>query len=212
MRSRRGGFLLIIVGCCCVLAAAALYVYNSRVSAQAAEEAADLAALLDQAMALGTEEDNDADAGGQDSALSETQPETQSESDTPKSVTVKNYDIIGALSIPAIDIRLPVISQWSYPNLRAAPCRYSGSPDGQMIVLAHNYARHFGHISDLKAGDTVEFTAVDGAVYSYQVTETETVDGEKGLGDIISGSDWDLTLFTCTYGGASRVVVRCTKT
>ena len=53
MRSRRGGFLLIIVGCCCVLAAAALYVYNSRVSAQAAEEAADLAALLDQAMRQG---------------------------------------------------------------------------------------------------------------------------------------------------------------
>lgn len=218
MKSRKGGFFLIILGCCCVLAAAALYGYNSRVSAQAAEEASDLSTLLDEAMSQGTGEDPD----GQDPALSQTAEATALKADTaeasaaeagvPKSIPIKNYDVIGALSIPAIDIRLPVISQWSYPNLRAAPCLYSGSPDGQMIVLAHNYARHFGHIKDLAAGDTVEFKAVDGTVYSYQVIATEIVDGDKGLGDITSGSDWDLTLFTCTYGGASRVVVRCVKT
>ena len=212
MRSHKSGLFLIVLGCCCVLAAAALFMYNSRISAQAAEEAADLAALLDQTMTLNAQADTEADTEGQDPALPETLSDTQPKTDTPKSVTVKSYDVIGALSIPAIDIRLPIISQWSYPDLRAAPCRYSGSPDGQLIILAHNYARHFGHISDLKTGDAVEFTAVDGTVYRYQVTETVIVDGEKGLGDITSGSDWDLTLFTCTYGGASRVVVRCAKT
>lgn len=209
MKNHRAGLFLIIVGCCCVLAAAALYGYNSRISAQAAEEAAELAILLDQTMAqssgTGTQE--------QDPALSEAQTDAQAEPDTrtPKSVAVKSYDIIGVLSIPAIDIRLPVIARWSYANLKAAPCRYSGSPDGQMIVLAHNYARHFGHIKDLQIGNTVEFTAVDGTVCSYQVTQTEIVDGKAGLGDITSGSDWDLTLFTCTYGGADRVVVRCVR-
>ncbi|MEA4814426.1 MAG: sortase [Oscillospiraceae bacterium] len=208
MGRNKTGLFLIILGCCCVFAAAALYVYNDRISSRAAAEAADLTALLEQTMTSDTE----ADTQEEDPALPEPQADAQAETDAPDSVKVKNYDIIGVLSIPAIDIRLPVISQWSYPNLRAAPCRYSGDPEGQLILLAHNYARHFGHIKDLEAGDTVGFTAVDGTVYSYQVTETEIVDGEKGLGDITAGSDWNLTLFTCTYGGASRVVVRCTKT
>jgi sortase A len=29
--------------------------------------------------------------------------------------------------------------------------------------------------------------------------------------EMISG-DWDLTLFTCTIGGATRVTIRCEKT
>ena len=32
---------------------------------------------------------------------------------------------IGVLSIPALDLELPVIGEWSYPRLKIAPCRYS---------------------------------------------------------------------------------------
>ena len=30
--------------------------------------------------------------------------------------------------------------------------------------------------------------------------------------DEMTGGDWDLTLFTCTYSGQARVTVRCVKT
>jgi len=162
-------------------------------------ESDQLSALLEKSMASGETDSTDPELG----TPSDTQTDMTSQS-------IQGYDIIGSLSIPAIDRKLPVISQWSYPNLRAAPCRYSGTPDGQMVLLAHNYAKHFGHLKDLQKGDSVTFTDVSGKVYNYKVSKIETIDGYQ-LSSILSGKDWDLTLFTCTYGGKQRVVVRCIK-
>jgi sortase A len=196
---KKHGKSLIILGCCCILAAAALFGYNSYISEKAAQEADELAALLEKSMASSEESTQDPELGT---------PANDETDMTSKSV--QGYDLIGTLSIPAIDRNLPIISQWSYPNLRAAPCRYSGTPEGQMVLLAHNYAKHFGHLKDLQKGDSVTFTDVSGKAYQYTVSKIETVDGYQ-LSSILSGKDWDLTLFTCTYGGKQRVVVRCVK-
>ena len=79
-----------------------------------------------------------------------------------------------------------------------------------MVLLAHNYAEHFGRLKDLKKGDSVTFTDVKNKVYRYKVVRTETISGND-LQAILSGKDWNLTLFTCTYSGAERVVVRCCR-
>ena len=40
------------------------------------------------------------------------------------------------------------MSDWSYPQLRVALCRYTGSVyDDSLIIMAHNYDWHFGGIS-----------------------------------------------------------------
>jgi sortase A len=93
------------------------------------------------------------------------------------------------------------------PNLKVSACRLQGSPDGLLVILAHNFDRHFGRLGSLEAGDAAVFTDTNGKEYRYEVTGTE-IKGKYELQDIVSG-DWDLTLFTCTYGGANRVVVRC---
>lgn len=200
---------LIVLGCCCVIAAAALYMYNRWVSDQAASAAAELtgtlSSLMEASETTATDEDTDPllDNSGREGAASAENEErlvTQN---------VNGYDIAGIVSIPAINIKLAVISEWSYPNLKVSACRYSGTPSGQLVLLAHNYKRHFGRISELQQGDTVSFTDPNGTVYSYEVTGME-IKGKYELEDILSG-DWDLTLFTCTYGGANRVVVRCKR-
>lgn len=123
-------------------------------------------------------------------------------------VEVADEKCIGEIAIPAIDITLPVIRDCTSAGLKKAPCRYVGSTeDNSLIIAAHNYERHFGKISHLKAGDKVTFTDVQGIEYSYEVRLTETLgpyDVEK-----MKAGDWDLTLFTCTYGGQKRVTVRC---
>ena len=48
---------------------------------------------------------------------------------------------------------------------------------------------------------------MDGNLFSYQVAELEELPG-NAVEDMESGI-WDLTLFTCTYGGRSRITVRC---
>lgn len=118
---------------------------------------------------------------------------------------------IGTLEIEPLGLSLPVISEWSYPRLRIAPCRYTGSAYlNNMVIAAHNYTSHFGQLKNLSQGDTVTFTDIDGNVFCYQVSEIETL-SPYSIQEMTSG-DWDLTLFTCTIGGQTRVTVRCEQT
>jgi sortase A len=77
-----------------------------------------------------------------------------------------------------------------------------------MIICAHNYDRHFGQIKNLKEGDKVTFTDVYGDRFDYEVSEV-TILQPTDVEEMKDPSDWDLTLFTCTIGGATRVTVRC---
>ena len=123
---------------------------------------------------------------------------------------VDGADYIGVISIPAIERELPVFSEWSYPNLKTAPCRYVGSAYlDNMVICAHNYDIHFGSLKYLSYGDTVTFTDMDGNVFTYKVIEIETL--QPTAIDAMTTGDWDLTLFTCTIGGATRVTVRCER-
>lgn len=124
--------------------------------------------------------------------------------------TINGREYIGYLSIPSRELTLPIQSQWSYEGLRVAPGRFYGSTYTKDLVLAaHNYPQHFGHIGDLQPGDTVCFTDMDGHVTHYRVSALETLSPEDVDG-MLSG-EYDLTLFTCTLGGKSRVTVRCTE-
>jgi len=117
-------------------------------------------------------------------------------------------DYIGILEIPALELKLPVISEWSYPRLKIAPCRYTGSAyKNNLVISAHNYARHFGSLKELDGGERVIFTDADGNRFDYRVELRETLDPRDV--DYMINSEWDLTLFTCTVGGAYRVTVRC---
>lgn len=123
---------------------------------------------------------------------------------------VDGHDCIGILEVPALDLRLPVISTWSYPSLRIAPCRYAGSAYlDNLVIAAHNYQRHFGGIKDLNIGEMLTFTDVDGNIFSYTVKSVELLQ-PTAVEEMESG-DWDLTLFTCTLGGRTRVTVRCER-
>ena len=124
---------------------------------------------------------------------------------------VDGQQYIGVLRIPALSLELPVISEWSYPSLQIAPCRYAGSAYlNNMVIAAHNYYSHFGYLKNLSQGDEVTFTDMDGNMFRYEVAELETL-SPFAIEEMTSG-DWDLTLFTCTVGGQSRVTVRCEMT
>lgn len=125
-------------------------------------------------------------------------------------VAVASYDYIGYLSIPALSLELPVMSEWSYPNLKVSPCRYAGSAyeDG-FVICAHNFKRHFGGLKDLSIGDAIQFVDVDGNAFDYVVAEVGQLNPDDTR-EMLS-KDWALSLFTCTLGGQFRVTVRCDR-
>ncbi len=118
---------------------------------------------------------------------------------------------IGYISIPRLKIELPIMSGWDDAKLKISPCRYTGSAfTDDLVLMGHNYKRHFGPIRRLKAGNEVYLTDMDGAVHSYEVVAVEVLQG-NAVEDMTAG-EYDLTLFTCTYGGKNRITIRCDRT
>ena len=125
-------------------------------------------------------------------------------------VEVDGNFYIGILEIHALELSLPVISEWNDTRLKQAPCRYKGSVYlDNLIIAGHNYKKHFGGLKNLQIGDTITFTDMDEHCFSYTVTALEELDGTAI--EAMESGDWDLTLFTCTIGGKKRVTVRCKK-
>ncbi len=185
--------IFIVIGCGMLLAAAALFGYNTMDSRRAGEESARMLENLEESML--------SDATRQ--AIDE------SEGVMPARV-IDGINMIGVVSVPSVGIELPVAAEWSYQNLKKSACRYSGTAkDGRLIILAHNYRRHFGNLKNAVKDDTVQFLDVNGNLYQYKVTSTEIL--EKKELDKLTETESDLTLFTCTYGGQRRIVVRCQK-
>ena len=118
------------------------------------------------------------------------------------------WDYIATITIPSLELEIPVINEWSYPALRVAPCRYTGSAYLDNLVIAgHNYPSHLGRLDELNEGEQVILTDSDGNMFTYQVIYREVLMPTDI--EAMTRGDWDLTLFTCTVGGKSRVTVRC---
>lgn len=123
---------------------------------------------------------------------------------------ISGYAYIGYLSIPALELELPVMAEWDYDRLKIAPCRYAGSTKSDnLVIAAHNYTQHFGPIKNLSIGDLVYFTDMNGIVSAYEVAEMDVLQ-PTAVEEMTSG-EFALTLFTCTYGGKTRVTVRCER-
>lgn len=115
---------------------------------------------------------------------------------------------IGVLSIPALEIEMPIVSQWSDALSRTAPCRYYGSVyQNNMVVAGHNYRNHFGRLSKISIGDHITFVDMDGNVFEYEVVDVEVL--QPNQIEAMCDEQWDLTLFTCTLDGQKRLTVRC---
>ena len=206
MKKSRGNFL-IILGFVFLAGAVALCAYNLY-EAKKAEEASLIArsALEEQIVISEPKEnifENITEAEIPDYILNP-------EMDMPV-LSVEGTDYIGVLEVPSLGIKLPIISEWSYPNLKKAPCRYFGSAYLENLVIAgHNYSSHFSGIENLSLGEKVIFTDTDGNVFEYIVGATEVLP-PLAIEEMTAG-EWDLTLFTCNVTGSYRIAVRCDKT
>ena len=125
--------------------------------------------------------------------------------------TINGIKYIGVLEVPKLSLQLPVMSHWSPDGLKIAPGRYKGSVYKRNIIIAgHNYRSHFSRLKTLDIGSKIWFIDLEGNRFEYKVSDIEIIKGtdvkqmEKGK--------WDMTLFTCTYGGQNRMALRCTIT
>lgn len=186
------GISLIVIGLILIFCAAALLFYNNNESRKAEEQAN---ALMNSLVgAIGQNQSGYLDPFDEEM----------------KVVEIDGYGYVGYLSIPDLNLNLPVMSECDYSRLKVSPCRYYGSTKtDNLVIAAHNYRSHFGYIGKLESGATITFTDMEGTKKTYTVTTIEILpptetDKVKDTGD-------DLILYTCTYRGVSRIVVRCAE-
>ena len=202
---RKVARILILSGIVCVIGALLLFVYNKIMSDNAARFAEEAVYALRTSV-----EAQDSEESAPDEPDAADAEEDKAAVDTMDSVVIEEYTFIGYLSIPSLRLNLPVMSEWSYDLLNVSPCRYSGSPTSDdLVIAAHNYSSHFGFISSLGIGDTVSFTDVHAKQYDYRVELIDTLSPTDV--DEMTAGEYDLTLFTCTYSGKARVTVRLNR-
>ena len=183
------GAVCVFLGVVCLLCSVGFVVYNRWEAENAAKVTDSLLVDVQSVIAEQNAEQND----------------SQSKMPT---INVDGYECIGILSIPVLEIELPVLTDWSYAKLEIAPCHYFGSCfEKDFVIAAHNYLSHFRKLSQLQPKDLILFTDISGTVHYYEVVLLETLPPSATEEMITSG--FDLSLYTCTPGGASRVTVRC---
>ncbi len=210
---RKTGLILVAAGCLLLIFAAGILLMNIRENDQAQQAAANAAEAILHQLPKEVSLSITREVTLQSSAfIDESSHADGSAAEVPLGkmpvVSIEGDDYIGIISIPSIGIKLPVMSEWSYPNLKKAPCMFMGSVyERNAIIAAHNYKSHFRGIMGLSPGDKVIFYDLAGNEFRYTVAFCEVLQPTDI--DAMTSSGFDLSLFTCTIGGKTRYTVRC---
>ncbi len=231
MQNKKTGLVFISLGAVLIVSALLLLIGNEQEDAAAGKASE---AMLEEVLQLiqNQQENNGATADTHDPErppLSYEFPEEDSEEpeqpsaedipelemlegepDTSLLTTLSAKDYAGILALPTLEVTLPVLADWSYEKLKAAPCRQFGSTaEDNLVIAAHNYRQHFGKLGLLKVGDEVQMTDMDGTVNEYIVKQVGTL-AETAVEEV-QDSGYALVLYTCTYSGDERIVVFCSR-
>ena len=205
------------VGAALILSALVLLLHNRYADARAGREAETLLAGVEAAIPsqAAAEQEKTRPRGQETRPTGEengTEPTAAEALDPEMPVTMlEGYGYVGYVEIPALGLKLPVMSDWDYTRLEIAPCRQFGSSrTDDLVIAAHNFESHFGRLKEMSVGNTVTFTDMAGIVNTYRAEMIETL-SPKDV-DAVQNSGYDLVLYTCTRDGQSRVAVFCNRT
>lgn len=207
---KKAGIVFIILGAVLILSALLLFLYNTYDGIRAGQDAELLLSDVQAAIvAKQTTEPTQSNQPEETAPTEETVPQETLDPEMPVTY-INGNGYIGYLTIPDLELELPVMDTWSESKLNVSPCRQFGSTrTDDLVVAAHNFATHFGKLSTLEDGADVFFTDMDGIEIHYTLTKMETLDPYSI--EAVQYSGHDLVLYTCTPGGASRVVAFCDR-
>ena len=137
------------------------------------------------------------------------QEQTLVEEVEPVLVPEDGREYIGIIEIEALDIKLPVLAQFTDADMKTTPCVYYGCRENNdLVIVGHNYDSQFGDFNKLSSSDQIKavLTLLDGSVIAYDSIGLEYLNPDQ-VEEMLSG-DWDMTLYTCNYAGDKRIAIR----
>ncbi len=201
---------LVLAGAFLLAGGVFLYAVNQKASRTAASLSADFLLQVQTSLLENAQEPGKIPAAQPYGNPYDQQADSQLPPQTPNK-QIGGHSALGVLSIPDLKLRLPVFSDWSYPQLKIAPCRHMGAVSSNDLVIAgHNYRTHFGRLHQLKPGAAVQFVDMNGAAHHYTVSVIQVI-APTDL-DAVASEELDLVLYTCTYSGKGRLMIGCRRT
>lgn len=120
---------------------------------------------------------------------------------------------LGRIKIPSVDIDIPLWDGATIVTLRYGAGRLEKTADpgqeGNMVILGHRMraaGKLFHSLGEVKLGDDIIITAMDGKVYTYRVDKIFEAVKPQDLdyyADINYGEGKQVTLVTCTPLGVA---------
>lgn len=135
-------------------------------------------------------------------------------SGTYKAPNGKTYTTVGTISIPAIDVNYPILSETTDSLLKVSVCKFWGSEPnevGNLCIAGHNYRnkKFFSKVLNLVVGDKIEITDLSGRTLKYSIFDKYTVDpADVSCTSQLTNGKKIVTLITCTNDNKQRVVVK----
>ncbi|GHU08172.1 hypothetical protein FACS189431_3940 [Alphaproteobacteria bacterium] len=150
--------------------------------------------------------------------LGETVTEFQSQAVVGATVTVNNHEVIGAIEIPSIGVKYPIIKYENEASLNISVTQYAGptlNTVGNVVLAGHRSANggnlYFTKIDTLRGGDVVRITDKQGRVLDYFVDSyaIHTPDDLSVL-SAENSNRRELTLISCTADLKDRYIIKLT--
>ena len=152
--TKKAGIAIVAVGAALILSALVLLLHNRYADARAGREAETLLAGVEAAISQGTAD------GPEETRRQETRPTGEENGTEPTAAEaldpempvamLEGYGYVGYVEIPALGLKLPVMSDWDYTRLEIAPCRQFGSSrTDDLVIAAHNFESHFGRRKEM---------------------------------------------------------------
>lgn len=123
-----------------------------------------------------------------------------------------NYNILGEIEIPKIDVKMYVLDTTTDDSLNLSVTKFWGDgihEAGNFSIIGHNYRGMFRDLKELVIGDTFTLTDRTGRICTYVVYDIFIVepDDVSCIEDTLLGQR-EVTLITCTTGGEKRLILK----
>ena len=204
---KKAGLFLMLGGVVLILSALLLFLYNGYEQRRAGREAKMALEEIRRAVTVELEASEETKKSPEGIEEAET---ISAEVTSMEILPINGQEYIGVLTIPGLDLELPIMADWDEERLKAAPCRHFGAAETDDLVIAgHNYKTHFGPLHRLEEGEEIVFTQINGVKNKYTLSRLEIL-APDAVEEVLN-SGYDLVLYTCTLGGATRVVAFCDR-
>ncbi len=121
-------------------------------------------------------------------------------------VSLEEGSFCGLLEVPKFGTCLPIGEIWDTGDLQNWPCKYSGSPYGQCLILGGSDSR-LDFVTAVSNGDRITVTDMTGARYAYTVTDIRKSSDVSTA--YLTSMEADLVIFARNSLAFDYTVVRC---